>query len=164
MLGLPRKRPILANLLGAVVLAAFQGVQVFACEPGTAELRWNGGTATVNVALAKTARQKSRGLMFIRNLPENDGMLFLYERDAHRSFWMRNTYVPLDIAYFDEKGHLVSIAKGRPLDETPLPSAGPARYVLEVNEGWFARQDAHDDVQMRATAMEQAHLDWSCDN
>ncbi len=79
------------------------------------------------------------GLMFRDSLPENHGMLFIFPREAPRSFWMKNTRIPLDILYFDRDLKLVSVtADARPCRTRACPgypSAGPAQYVLELNAG-----------------------------
>ena len=95
---------------------------------------------TFQVDLAVTPAQRSRGLMFRETLAEDEGMLFLFAREAPRSFWMKNTYLPLDIIFLDRRGVIVSIAAdARPLDETSIPSGLPAAGVLEVLAG-TARQ------------------------
>ena len=73
-------------------------------------------------------------------LAENAGMLFVFDREEPRSFWMRNTLVPLSIAYIASDGRIVDIQDMQPLDETSHPSAEPAQYALEVNQGFFAER------------------------
>jgi uncharacterized membrane protein (UPF0127 family) len=89
------------------------------------------------VELAETERQKQRGLMGRTELGENRGMLFVYDREQQLSFWMRDTLIPLSIAYIDAGGTIVDIQDMEPLDETSHPSAAPAKYALEVNQGFF---------------------------
>lgn len=93
-----------------------------------------------DVYLAQNFEQQRRGLMFIRELPETTGMLFIYERDDIRSIWMKNTYIPLDIVFARSDGTILSIDR----DATPLTlnsrlSPGPARFVLELNGGTTRR-------------------------
>ena len=66
-------------------------------------------------------------------------MLFVFPDEAPRSFWMRNTLIPLDIVYLDAAGKVVSISRMKPLDETGVPSLGPAKYAIEMNKGAAAR-------------------------
>jgi uncharacterized protein len=88
------------------------------------------------VEIADDEAERSTGLMYRRALPRDQGMLFEFEDEAPRNFWMRNTYIPLDIIYIDAKGVIVSIQKSaKPFDETPLPSAAPAKAALEVVGG-----------------------------
>ena len=91
------------------------------------------------VELATTPRDQALGLMFRDSMPEDHGMLFLFPSAASRSFWMKNTRIPLDIFYFDADLKLVSVAQNaRPcrVERCPsYPSEGPAKYVLELNAG-----------------------------
>jgi len=94
--------------------------------------------AAVTVELAVTPQQRAQGLMYRRALDPDAGMLFIFQADSRSGFWMRNTYIPLDIAYISADLTVVDIRQGTPLDETILTPAAPYRYVLEVNRGWFA--------------------------
>lgn len=92
----------------------------------------------VTVEIATTTAQKSKGLMMRDSLGQDDGMLFVYPDDRIREFWMKDTRIPLSIAYLDRKGKIVKIADMHPFDESRTSSVYPARYALEVNVGWFA--------------------------
>jgi hypothetical protein len=90
----------------------------------------------LDIEIAQQTDERTQGLMFRRKMDDKQGMLFLFERPEPQSFWMRNTYIPLDIIYVNEKLEIVSIQKNAPpLNEKPLPSAAPAQYVLEINGG-----------------------------
>ena len=107
----------------------------------TAEIRVEGPgvSETLTVELARTSREHQQGLMFRQELPEDRGMLFLFDGQQNGGFWMRNPYLPLDIAYLAEDGTVQEIRQGKPLDETVLRPAEPYWMVLEVNAGWFER-------------------------
>jgi uncharacterized membrane protein (UPF0127 family) len=93
-----------------------------------------------DVELAVTPAQRAHGLMFRKQLAPDAGMLFLFDRAAPRTFWMKNTYLPLDIIFIGADGRIVSIARDTtPLTETPIPSGAPALGVLEVNAGTAER-------------------------
>lgn len=93
-----------------------------------------------DVYLAKTDEQRSRGLMFVRNMPERTGMLFIYDQDDVRSMWMKNTFIPLDMAFVRGDGSISSIIPDTvPLTLKSQASREPVRYVLELNAG-AARQ------------------------
>ena len=78
--------------------------------------------------------------MFRQELEENAGMLFVFDREDTHSFWMKNTYLPLSIAFIDEGGRILQIKKMKPLDEKiHYISKAPIRYALEVNQGWFEK-------------------------
>lgn len=94
--------------------------------------------ASVTVELAVTPQQRAQGLMYRRALDPDAGMLFIFPADSRTGFWMRNTYIPLDIAYISADLVVIDIRQGTPLDDTILTPSGPYRYVLEVNRGWFA--------------------------
>lgn len=90
----------------------------------------------IDVQFAQTEEQRAVGLMYRSTMEEHQGMWFIFEEEAPRSFYMRNTEIPLDIIYLNKDKKVVSIAKNaRPYDETSLPSEKPAMYVLEINGG-----------------------------
>ncbi len=95
--------------------------------------------ATVSVEVAATFRERQQGLMLRQEMAEDAGMLFLFPRDGQVGFWMKDTYLPLDIAYISAAGEVLEVRQATPLDETVLTPAQPYRYVLEVNQGWFER-------------------------
>jgi len=98
----------------------------------------------VRIELAQTPNEQEQGLMFREHLPENQGMLFVYPYPQILSFWMRNTFIPLDIAFIDHKGLIVSIQQMEPLvEEKSYVSPVPAQYALEMNQGWFERNNVH---------------------
>ncbi len=95
----------------------------------------------IEVEIADEESERSKGLMFRESLPENRGMLFVYPEERPLGFWMRNTLIPLDIAFIDREGRIVDIQQMQPRDETTHYSKAPAMYALEMNEGWFAAHD-----------------------
>jgi len=96
------------------------------------------GGHRITVELARRPDEQSRGLMFRDSLPPDHGMLFLFPVDSVQTFWMRNTKIPLSIAFADARGKIVRIADMEPFDERQVSSIAPARYALEMNHGWFA--------------------------
>ncbi len=96
----------------------------------------------LQVEIAQDEESAAQGLMHRDQLPENQGMLFVFPNQRILTFWMRNTFIPLDIAFIDESGTIVDIQRMAPLDETKdYISAAPALYALEVNAGWFEKQN-----------------------
>ena len=88
------------------------------------------------VELAVTPAQQEKGLMFRRTLRKDRGMLFIFDTDQVRFFWMKNTYIPLDMIFINSKLEVASIIHhAKPLDETTVSSTFPAKYVLEINAG-----------------------------
>jgi uncharacterized protein len=103
------------------------------------------GKVKIKVEVARTQEQLSKGLMYRQELPAEEGMLFIFDRQERLSFWMKNTFIALDIGFFDKNRRLVDIQSMQPVKsemQTDIPSVEsrkPATYALEVNRGWFAR-------------------------
>jgi uncharacterized membrane protein (UPF0127 family) len=97
-----------------------------------------GHKLTVEVADSEATRMQ--GLMHRRILPENRGMLFVFREVTHHAMWMMNTYIPLSVAFLDEHGVIINIADMRPQTSDTHAAAKPAKYALEVNQGWFAKR------------------------
>ncbi|MDP2310351.1 MAG: DUF192 domain-containing protein [Pseudomonadota bacterium] len=115
---------------------------LFACDgakAGEIALQVDGHAVTVEIADEPVER--NLGLMYRDSLPAEHGMLFVYPDASPRSFWMKDTRVPLTIAYVDSAGIIVHLADMTPLDTTSVPSVKPATYALEMNQGWFAKHD-----------------------
>ncbi len=92
--------------------------------------------ATLDIEIADDDYKTQTGLMYRKSMEPDQGMLFIFKDSQIRSFYMKNTEIPLDIIYFSPNKEIVSIRKNaRPYDQTSLPSEGPAQYVLEVNAG-----------------------------
>jgi uncharacterized protein len=96
-----------------------------------------GERVEVQVEIADEENEQKRGLMERTALAEDAGMLFVFPGERPLSFWMKDTLLPLSIAYIDGDGGIVDIQNMQPLDETSHPSAAPAQYALEVNQGFF---------------------------
>jgi len=97
----------------------------------------DGERVELEVEIADDDRERQRGLMERTELAENAGMLFVFEQEQQLSFWMKNTLIPLSVAYIDSDGRIIDIQDMEPLDTTSHPSAEPARYALEVNQGFY---------------------------
>ena len=97
------------------------------------------GKHMVQAELAISPADRAQGLMFRESMPANQGMLFMFEETAGHCFWMRNTPLPLAIGFFDEAGVLINTLEMKPFDESPQCPTKPARYALEMNTGWFAK-------------------------
>jgi uncharacterized protein len=109
-----------------------------------------GERVEVPVEIAATDVERERGLMKRTALAEDAGMLFVFDREQQLSFWMKDTLIPLSIAYINESGRIVDIQDMQPLDETPHPSTEPAKYALEVNQDFFVARGIHvgDKVEL----------------
>ena len=117
----------------------FSCLLVVACAGGAEQFALSIGDAEFSVEVVDTPETRATGLMYREELPESDGMLFVFEDEEPRAFYMKNTLIPLSIAYIDSSRVIREIYDMEPLDETPIPSRYPAAYALEVNQGAFDR-------------------------
>jgi uncharacterized protein len=104
----------------------------------TVELR--AGMHVIRAEVARTPLQTTTGMMFRREMAQHEGMLFVFDALQRRCFWMRNTLVPLTIAYLADDGAIVDLFDMQPLSDQLHCSSQPVRYALEMNQGWFAKR------------------------
>jgi hypothetical protein len=119
------------------VCAAFAfGAPAHAAGKATIEIVSSSGVHAFDVTLATNEKERERGLMFVKHLPEGQGMLFDFKTDQPVSFWMHNTYISLDMFFIRSDGTITHIAaNAKPLSDAMIPSGGPVRGVLEVIAG-----------------------------
>lgn len=130
---------ILAALLGALLVSGLAQAQS-GPQPKLKTIELTAGMHVIQTELALTPEQQQIGMMFRRSMGTNEAMLFVEETPGVRCFWMRNTYVPLSIAFIADDGTIVNIADMKPLSEESHCSAKPVRFALEMNQGWFAKR------------------------
>ena len=123
--------------LGALLLWFTSAQPLTAAQLPRIELRIGSTTLTAEVAADDASR--SQGLMFRESLPSDHGMLFVFQDASQYCFWMKNTVVPLTIAFIDASGHIINLADMRPLSLDTHCSLAPALYALEMEQGWFQR-------------------------
>lgn len=129
------------------ILTLFAGLQSVHGQQSTGQLKLQLlqiGDQIITVEVADTIESRRQGLMYRRSLPENQGMLFVFPTQRPLSFWMKNTWIPLSIGFFDSQRKLLNILDMQPeslLVKNPksYASHGPAQYALEMNKGWFAK-------------------------
>ncbi len=93
---------------------------------------------TLSAEVAHTQLTRSQGLMYRESLEENAGMLFVFPEASYYSMWMKDTYIPLSVAFIDGQGVILNIEDMLPQTRTAHDSSGIAKYALEMNQGWFA--------------------------
>lgn len=98
------------------------------------------GPHAVAAEVASTPDQRSLGLMYRFSLPADHGMLFVFPEPQPLAFWMRNTYIPLSIAFIDAEGRILNVVEMAPRSDATHPSRGDALYALEMRKGWFAER------------------------
>lgn len=99
------------------------------------------GMHLLDVQVAQTNLERQIGLMHRREMPQHEGMLFVFEQPATQCFWMRNTLLPLTAAFVADDGTIVNLADMKPQTDDSHCSHQPVRYVLEMNQGWFAKRN-----------------------
>jgi uncharacterized membrane protein (UPF0127 family) len=101
----------------------------------------NAGMHLIQVQLAQDFEQRQIGLMWRKEMPQNEGMLFVFEQPAVQCFWMRNTILPLSAAFVLDDGSIVNLVDMKPMNDESHCSKKPVRFVLEMNQGWFAKRN-----------------------
>ena len=122
--------------LAAAISLAFFTLPASATKLPTVPLQI--GLYIVQAEIAADNESRSRGLMYRTEMENNQGMLFIFERLGVQCFWMKNTLLPLTAAFLNDQGKIVNMSDMSPQTETPHCSKEPVRYVLEMNQGWFA--------------------------
>jgi len=118
-------------------------------QPKLPTITLGAGMHLIQAEVAATLPQQMTGMMFRRQMGSNEGMLFVYDEPAPRCFWMRNTYVPLTIAFVADDGRIVNLADMQPLNDASHCSTEPVRFALEMNQGWFARRGIQPGFKLR---------------
>ncbi len=98
------------------------------------------GMYQIDAQVAASSEQREIGLMFRKNMPQHEGMLFIFESPSRLCFWMKNTPLPLTAAFVADDGSIVNLEDMKPLTTESHCSSKPVRYVLEMNQGWFAKK------------------------
>ena len=128
------------NILIAIAFALLPVGNSCAADAALPEIALSINKHALTAEVAANDNTRTTGLMHRRMLPENRGMLFVFPQTTPLSFWMMNTHVALSIAYLDDTGAIINITDMKPLTTDPHPSTRPARYALEMNQGWFAKR------------------------
>jgi hypothetical protein len=136
----PAWRRVAAVLLGLLVGAWVGPAAAQDVAQSLPSIRIGAGMYNIRAEVAARPDQRQIGLMNRKQMATNDGMLFVFERAEMHCFWMRNTLIPLSIAFLDEDGSIVNIADMKPMDETSHCPAKAVRFALEMNVGWFDRR------------------------
>lgn len=103
-------------------------------------VKLSAGMHLIDAQVAATIEQRSTGLMFRRDMPQSEGMLFVFEQATVQCFWMKNTLLPLTAAFVANDGTIVNLADMKPRTTESHCSKEPVRYVLEMNQGWFGKK------------------------
>ena len=124
------------------VLAAAGALCASAQEAQTnlPRVRLGAGMHQIDAQVATTPDERATGLMYRKQMPQHEGMLFVFEYPSQQCFWMKNTLLPLSVAFVADDGRIVNIDEMQPQTLDSHCSTEPVRYVLEMNKGWFAKK------------------------
>ena len=120
-------------------------------QMGLARTQLTAGMHRLDVQLAQTPEQRQIGLMWRKDMPVHEGMLFVFEQATTQCFWMRNTLIPLTAAFVEEDGTIVNLADMQPQSDDSHCSSKPVRFVLEMNQGWFAKRQVKPGAKLGGT-------------
>jgi uncharacterized protein len=136
--------PVIRTLASAMALAAACALPSQSNAAGEPQnlpaITLNAGIYNIRAQVARTAEQREIGLMFRQNMPVGEGMLFIFEDDAQQCFWMKNTLIPLAVAFIADDGTVVNTDEMKAQTLDSHCSTRPVKYVLEMNQGWFAKR------------------------
>jgi uncharacterized protein len=130
----------ISSTLGFTGLTLAQNNAQNAPQPPLPTIKVKAGMFVVTAEVAKEPAERSMGLMFRQTMEPDHGMLFVFDRSDIHCFWMRNTLLPLSIAWLAEDGTIVSLADMTPKSENNNCPTGTAKYALEMNQGWFKKK------------------------
>ena len=136
-----RTMKIIANLilaLACMLLGTSQAQN--APQTDLPKIKLSAGMHLIDTQVAATPAQRATGLMFRREMPQGEGMLFIFEEATPQCFWMKNTLLPLTAAFVADDGTIVNLEDMKPQTLDSHCSTQPVRYVLEMNQGWFAKK------------------------
>lgn len=120
-------------------------------QPHLPTVELTAGMYVIQAEVARTHSEQNVGLMHRRSMGVNEGMLFVYDTPQIRCYWMRNTLIPLTIAFTGDDGTIVSLKDMQPLTEQSHCSTRPVRYALEMNQGWFQERGLKPGFKLRGT-------------
>ena len=124
------------TFLGVVML-----IETFAIRAETLpQVHLQIGMHVIQAEVAANNETRMKGLMYRKSLQKNQGMLFVFDRSDRHSMWMKNTPLPLSVAFLDDKGVIVNIEEMKPFTDVTHTATKPARYALEMSEGWFKQR------------------------
>ncbi len=124
-------------LLGALLLHASVGAHA---DAGMRTTQIRVGAHPLKVEVVQSDPEREKGLMFRKSMGANDGMLFIFAEPAYHAMWMKNTLIPLSVAFVDGEGVILNILDMEPQTLDTHMSAGPSIYAIETNKGWFAQK------------------------
>jgi uncharacterized membrane protein (UPF0127 family) len=133
------------SIVIALLLAA---APALAQSPPPPVVQLNAGMHLIRAEVVSDSATRAQGLMHRKALAQNAGMLFIFDEPAVHCMWMKNTLIPLSVAFIDDRGTIVNIADMEPHSEASHCAAQPVRYALEMNRGWFAAKGLKPGIRV----------------
>ncbi|MCG2593384.1 DUF192 domain-containing protein [Ramlibacter sp. XY19] len=139
------------------LVAALAAAAALAQDPQTdlPRVKLGAGMHQIDAQVAASNDQRMTGLMYRKEMPQQEGMLFVFEYPSQQCFWMKNTLLPLSAAFIADDGTIVNIEDMAPQTLESHCSAKPVRYVLEMNKGWFARKGIKAGAKLTGTPFQR---------
>ena len=134
---------------GLILGLAFAATAAAAQAPALRTAELGAGMHLIHAEVADRDATRSLGLMHRTSLPPNGGMLFVFDQEAIHCMWMKNTLIPLSVAFLDARGAIINIADMQPHSEQSHCAARPARYALEMAQGWFTQRGIRAGAPIR---------------
>src|SRR4051812_34081893 len=128
------------SLALALALFAFTAFAQEGPQTNLPRVKLTVGMHVIDAQVASTNEQRMTGLMFRTEMPQHEGMLFVFDYPSQQCFWMKNTLLPLSVAFVNDDGRIANIEEMQPQTLESHCSVEPVRYVLEMNKGWFAKK------------------------
>ena len=141
--------PLIRAFGAALVLLGTLAAAQDGPQPRLETIPLTAGMHVIQAELAVTGQQQMIGMMFRKEMGANEGMLFVNPDASPRCFWMRNTLIPLSIAFIDDDGTIVNIADMQPRSDASHCSGKPVRFALEMRQGWFAKRGIGPGFKLR---------------
>ena len=147
---LARRAALLAVAFAALHASAQDGPQL-----SLQRVELTAGMHRIDTQLATAPEQRQIGLMHRKEMPQHEGMLFVFDQPAQQCFWMKNTLLPLTAAFVADDGTIVNLADMKPQTEDSHCSTKPVRYVLEMNQGWFAQRGIKAGARLKGRVFQR---------
>ena len=150
-----RKGARSAVLAALLLCAGTLGLAQDSPQLGLQRVELTAGMHRIEAQVAQSPQQRQTGLMHRQEMPPHEGMLFVFEQPATQCFWMKNTPLPLTAAFVADDGHIVNLVDMQPHTTDSHCSSQPVRYVLEMNQGWFAKKGIKEGFKLNGAPFTQ---------
>lgn len=146
---MPRSSAVCYALISVVLATAVVPAVAQEGPQRLSTIKLTAGMHVLQVEVAQTPEEHSIGLMFRKSMPTNDGMIFIFDRPGQQCFWMKNTLLPLSVAFVSDDGSIANIEHMLPQTLDSHCSTKEVRFVLEMNDGWFDRRGIKPGMKLQ---------------